>query len=42
MYYRRKERGEDHDFTPEELSSCMKNEKPGISKREQNFNIRLT
>ena len=29
MYYRRKERGEDVDFTPEELSSCMNNQKPG-------------
>jgi 4-aminobutyrate aminotransferase/(S)-3-amino-2-methylpropionate transaminase len=29
MYHRRKERGEDKDFTPEELSSCMKNEAPG-------------
>jgi 4-aminobutyrate aminotransferase / (S)-3-amino-2-methylpropionate transaminase len=31
MYYRRKQRGEDVDFTPEELSSCMKNEQPGTS-----------
>jgi len=30
MYYRRKERGEDVDFTPEELASCMNNQKPGI------------
>jgi hypothetical protein len=29
MYYRRRERGEDIDFTPEEMASCMKNEKPG-------------
>jgi 4-aminobutyrate aminotransferase/(S)-3-amino-2-methylpropionate transaminase len=29
MYHRRKERGEDKDFTPEELTSCMKNEAPG-------------
>lgn len=29
MYYRRKERGEDADFTTEEMSSCMKNESPG-------------
>lgn len=29
MYYRRKERGEDVEFTPEEMSSCMKNQKPG-------------
>lgn len=31
MYYRRKQRGEDVDFTPEELVSCMNNEKPGIA-----------
>ena len=30
MYYRRKERGEDVDFTPEELTSCMNNQTPGI------------
>jgi len=29
MYHRRKERGEDKDFTAEELTSCMKNEPPG-------------
>jgi len=29
MYYRRKERGEDTDFTPEEMASCMKNQEPG-------------
>jgi len=29
MYYRRKERGEDVDFTPEELTSCMNNQQPG-------------
>lgn len=29
MYYRRKERGENVEFTAEELGSCMKNEKPG-------------
>jgi len=29
MYYRRKERGENVDFTPEELASCMKNQAPG-------------
>jgi len=29
MYYKRKEHGEDKDFTPEELTSCMKNETPG-------------
>jgi len=29
MYYRRKERGEDVEFSPEEMSSCMKNEQPG-------------
>jgi 4-aminobutyrate aminotransferase / (S)-3-amino-2-methylpropionate transaminase len=31
MYYRRKERGEDVDFTPEELASCMKNQSPGMA-----------
>lgn len=30
MYYRRKERGEDVDFSSEELTSCMNNQKPGI------------
>jgi hypothetical protein len=30
MYYRRKERGEDVDFSAEELASCMNNQKPGI------------
>jgi 4-aminobutyrate aminotransferase / (S)-3-amino-2-methylpropionate transaminase len=29
MYYRRKERGEEGEFTAEELSSCMRNEQPG-------------
>lgn len=29
MYYRRKERGENADFTPDELASCMKNQAPG-------------
>ncbi len=29
MYYRRKERGEDANFSAEELTSCMKNEAPG-------------
>ena len=36
MYYRRKERGEDVDFTPEELSSCLKNQKPGKFHTKQN------
>ena len=39
MYYRRKERGEDKDFTPEEMSSCMKNQQPGILKR--NFSVTI-
>ena len=31
MYYRRKERGEDTDFTTEELTSCMNNQQPGMA-----------
>jgi hypothetical protein len=34
MYYRRKERGENHEFTAEELTSCMKNQQPGLDRRD--------
>jgi hypothetical protein len=41
MYYRRKERGEDCDFSPEELMTCMKNQKPGLRSQYEETDVRF-